>query len=206
MCTNPLEIERKFWYDFDIEKRLCGVGAKKIESENDSRMRDEYFDNFGSYFMLLNDYLLRKRTNQANQAKWQLKYRSASKEDRDKRNIEQYYEIDDVVQIIDRIHEFASLNTSLGSSQRCGSIESLIESFQLKCFAKINSTRKSFIYENVRIDLDETDFGYKLGEIELISHHNNFDLDAELKKIDVLTEKLGLILIKFKKNIFMHRF
>jgi len=190
---SPLEIERKFWFDFDIEKRLVDIGAKQIGNKAETRITDEYYDNFDSRFMLLNDYLLRKRIDE-NEDKWQLKYRSASQEDRSILNIEQYYEVVDRQKIVDAIVELASRKTCLLLSERCDSIASLIDSFKLKCYARIRSTRKSYIYENLRIDLDETDFGYKLGEIEIILDDSRpaVDLNAQIEKINTLTLKLGL--------------
>ena len=70
----PLEIERKFWYDFDIEKKLLQLGAKQID-HNAKQICDEYYDNTSNYFMLLNDYLLRLRSKNKISA-CQLKYPS----------------------------------------------------------------------------------------------------------------------------------
>ena len=74
------------------------------------------------------------------------------------------------------------------------SFDELIKVFDLKCYARINSTRYSYLYEDIRIDLDETDFGYKLGEIELMLDHQsstNENMTKSYKRISELTSKLG---------------
>jgi adenylate cyclase class IV len=188
-----LEIERKFWYDFDIEKKLLQVGAKQID-HNSKQICDEYYDNTDNYFMLLNDYLLRFR-NKNKISAWQLKYPSKFSQ-----KIENYYEIEDKKQIVESIHSLAmkaKVNLPLKSTENnfeCVSFEELIKVFNLKCYARINSTRYSYLYENVRIDLDETDFGYKLGEIELMLDNQsstNENMTKTYERISELTSKLG---------------
>ena len=75
-------------------------------------------------------------------------------------------------------------------------INELLTSFDLKCFADINTTRKSYVINNVRIDLDETDFGYKLGELEFMlpEKASLANLNLSLESISEWTKKLG----KFK--------
>ncbi len=190
-----MEIERKFWYEFDIEKKLKDIGAKQID-QNSKHICDEYFDNTDSYFMLLSDYLLRLR-HKKKISKWQLKYPSNLAQ-----NIENYYEIEDARQAIECIHELISRNKSKSPSQindsnfSCISFEEMVNKLNLKCFARINSTRRSFLIENVRIDLDETDFGYRLGEIELIldtfQGNTNENISKTYEKISELTSRLGM--------------
>jgi len=184
----PLEIERKFWYDFDIEKKLLQLGAKQID-HNAKQICDEYYDNTSNYFMLLNDYLLRLR-NKNKISAWQLKYPSKFISQK----IENYYEIEDKQQIVSSIHSLA-MKAKVNLPQfNDYSFDELIKVFDLKCFARINSTRYSYLYEDVRIDLDETDFGYKLGEIELMLDHQsstNENMTKSYERISELTSKLG---------------
>ena len=74
-----LEIERKFLYNFDIEKKLNDLNAKQIKNVN---MIDDYYDNADSHFLVLNDCWLRLRkscsfnNNNNKKEEWQLKYPS----------------------------------------------------------------------------------------------------------------------------------
>ena len=79
-------------------------------------------------------------------------------------------------------------------------INDLLNSFDLKCFADINATRKSYIINNVRIDLDETDFGYKLGELEFMidGKASLSNLNLSLESISDLTKKLGKFLVFYR--------
>ena len=187
---NSLEIERKFWYDFDIEKRLAKIGANKIEQKH---IRDKYYDSSINYFLLLNEYYLRSRAKNNSKTNWELKYPSNLV-----KNIENYYEVEEPTQIgglvYDLSRKYADFNQINKSS--CMTINELLTSFDLKCFADINTTRKSYVVNNVRIDLDETDFGYKLGELEFMlpEKASLANLNLSLESISDLTKKLG----KFK--------
>ncbi len=187
-------MERKFWYDFDIESKLVEIGAKKLENNFKKIIIDDYFDNFESHFMLLNDYLLRSRTKN-NRTDWQLKY--PSKLSSSLKNVENYFEIAETQQIIDLIFEISKkdplFDSKLKYQKNCKTIESLVDLFNFKSYARINSTRKSYFIDNIRIDLDETDFNYKLGEIELILDDKTEDnIKKSIDKISCLTSKLGI--------------
>lgn len=142
--------------------------------------------------MLLSDYLLRSRKIIGGcKAEWQLKYPSRTFSNSDS-SLEKYLELTESNQIIESICRLASLKQD--TKNHPTNIESMIRAFDLKCFAPINSTRKSFSIDGLRVDLDETDFGYRLGEIELILDHQKMgssDLDQARQKIASLTTKLG---------------
>lgn len=191
----PLELERKFRYDFDIEKKLILLGAKKLRTEE---ITDEYYDNFDSYFMLLNDFLLRSRTKNQ-ETKWQLKYPSSFMGNK---NIEGYFEVnkaEDMITLISNLsekHHHCAKNDSK-------SIESLIQAIDLKCFGRINSIRKSYLIEDLRVDLDQTDFNYKLGEIEIVldgNEANSDNVSRTIQKISSLTSRLGLV-VAFRNKV-----
>lgn len=198
-------MERKFLYDFDIEKRLVKLGAQKYNRNLQQNIVDEYYDNFSTYFLLFNDYYLRSRTTQNKSNEWQLKYPSQMSEhfkgNKDSiKNFENYFELNQTQQIITEIFNLRNRNST--NSHDCKTIESLINDCELKCFAKINSSRKSYIirnYSNIRIDLDETDFNYRLGELELIldSTDTKENVQKALENISALTSKLGKYFLEF---------
>jgi adenylate cyclase class IV len=190
----PLELERKFWYDFDIDAKLAQIGAKKIEQDFGKTISDKYYDHIGSYWLLLNDYLLRMRSHRDGHRKWQLKYPRKGRSN----DIEQYVEVNKTQQIIDETYALAAKKNqiSLAKQERqisCQTVESLIGLFELDCFARINSKRKSYLLENMKIDLDETDFGYKLGEIEVVldKQISTTSIQQSIGLITDLTNRLG---------------
>lgn len=174
-----MEVERKFWYDFDIGKRLIDLGAKRT---NNNRLIDEYYDNLDSYFLLFNDYLLRCRQKGGQKSVWELKYPSGGEKNS---TLENYMELTDSSEIIRSICAL-----SKKTPKNLETIDSLNDAFSLKPFVTINSTRRSYLIDGLKVDLDETDFGYKLGEIEVILDQP-IDLKQSLGKISSLTSRLG---------------
>ncbi len=74
-------------------------------------------------------------------------------------------------------------------------IGSLIEEMGLKPFATINSARKSYLVDNICVDLDETDFGYKIGQMEVILENKEVgesEMENAIQMVTNLTSKLGL--------------
>jgi hypothetical protein len=65
--------------------------------------------------------------------------------------VESYYELTNVDEIIHLILNLFHFKKS------CKTIEDLIDQFELKSYARINSIRKSYLIDvSIRIDLDET--------------------------------------------------
>ena len=142
--------------------------------------------------------MLRSRTKN-NSTKWELKY--PSKLSDLNKNVENYYELTDSKEIINAIFNLSNrypiYSSHLKHKNRCDTIDSLIHLFDLKPYARINSLRKSYLFEeNIRIDLDETDFNYRLGEIELIldekTKKSTKTIDESIQKISNLTSTLGI--------------
>ena len=79
-------------------------------------------------------------------------------------------------------------------------MEDIVKAFNLRSFASIKTTRKTFSLDEITIDLDETDFGYKLAELEiLIDAQSTKDLvDESISKINTLAKKLGKYFLKEK--------
>lgn len=62
----------------------------------------------------------------------------------------------------------------------------------LGCFAEFTTVRRSFILEKegVQIDLDHADFGYHVGEIEVLLPEGG-DVQSALERIERTARKLG---------------
>lgn len=63
--------------------------------------------------------------------------------------------------------------------------------YNMDPFAKILSKRKSYMHDKFRIDLDETDFGFNIGEIELMVDNEN-KIEEAKSQIDTLAERFGI--------------
>lgn len=75
-----------------------------------------------------------------------------------------------------------------------------LQRFQLVCFAEFTTIRQSFVLEEegVRVDLDQADFGYSVGEIEVLVPEGG-DVNSALGRIEQTAQKLGK-LSKWKKK------
>lgn len=78
--------------------------------------------------------------------------------------------------------------TETGSSDQD---ESWLSKMNLVCFAEFTTVRRSFTLEEegVQIDLDQADFGYHVGEVEVVVPEGN--VQAALEKIETTARKLG---------------
>lgn len=172
------------------------LGARRVASR---AIEDQYYDNLSTYPLLFGDYLLRMRVERSRGelGRWQLKY--PSKLDR-LENVENYAESENETHIRELVTKLMRVTGS-------NTIESLRADRKLECYARIVSERKTYLIDDVRVDLDETDFNYKLGEIECVlpsSRTTGENVAKAVKLIDQLTHTLGrrfllIIIVSFLK-------
>jgi adenylate cyclase class IV len=179
-----LEIELKFKYDDDIHLKLDQFNAKHVKTYTTT---DKYFDNRESVFLFSNDYWLRERKIddfKIYELKYPYDYYSRES------LLCKYYESQDEQEICNLIVNL--LGTT--SINKYKSVEQLIHELKLGPIITIETKRKTYEYKNFKIDLDETNFGYRIGEIELLcSNSDHKQADEQIKH---LAEKIGLNPIK----------
>ena len=148
-----------------------------------------------------------RKTN--NVSKWELKYPSKLCNDEKLKNFDNYFEIEEVDKIIEFVLNLSKNYTLFDGVDRDSidkfDIESLIKLFDLKEFATINSQRKSYSIDQIEIDLDETDFGYKVGELEIIldDKSTSDEIENATNQINKMVAKLGkLVVTSFSKIYF----
>lgn len=155
--------------------------------------KDQYFDS-PHFDLTLRDMWLRKR-----EGCWELKCpMSADKTEettRDQTKVgaaalcTSYREITDLHEIQQRVRE-----ELCGDGERSSSAEdeSWLNEMNLRCFAEFTTVRRSFTLEEdgVQVDLDQTDFGYSLGEIEVLVPKGG-EVQSALEKICRTAQKLG---------------
>lgn len=79
--------------------------------------------------------------------------------------------------------------------------ESWLNEMNLRCFAEFTTVRRSFTLEGdgVQVDLDQADFGYSVGEIEVLVPEGG-DVQSAMEKICRTAQKLGeLSMVKYPK-------
>jgi adenylate cyclase class IV len=178
------EIEICFVYKHDMESKLRSIGAKFIEK---IILNDTYYDfSDGSFFLIKHDFWLRYRV--FNDSKiWQLKHPIA---DFDSNNsIKKYYEIENENKICEVLQKlFSEKLKSIEFNYQ--TLDSLINELNIKKFSNIITQRLVFKFENFEIDLDETDFGYKVGEIEFKAE-SNYSIEEKVNQVSQFASKLG---------------
>ncbi|XP_038581274.1 thiamine-triphosphatase isoform X3 [Micropterus salmoides] len=188
-----VEVERKFFCSADILKTLEEIGAVCV---GQLQFRDQYFDT-PKFDLTLRDVWLRKR-----KGCWELKcpatvnVTEGTGGERSKAQAAlctRYKEITNLPEIQLRVKEVIKdicADRETNSSQED---ESWLSKMNLVCFAEFTTVRRSFTLEEegVQIDLDQADFGYHVGEIEVLVPEGG-DVQSALEKIERTARKLGL--------------
>lgn len=158
--------------------------------------KDQYFDS-PTFDLTLRDVWLRKR-----KGCWELKCPASAGETEAASGgptgaaaalCSRYREITDLPQIQQRVREELR-----GDGERSASPpaddgeESWPSGMNLGCFAEFTTVRRSFALEEdgVQVDLDQADFGYSVGEIEVLVPEGG-DVQSALEKIGRTAQKLG---------------
>ncbi|XP_070574200.1 thiamine-triphosphatase-like isoform X2 [Ptychodera flava] len=179
--ASVIEVERKFTITEDSERKLQEVGASCLQQKS---FEDSYYDT-DTYELTLKDHWLRQREGQ-----WELKSPPEQRDTESK--TAQYAESIATDEILQKLT--AILKTNSTASDHYGEnpdqLADFVKKHNLKAFAVFKTNRRSYRLDGgFQVDLDETDFGYRVGEIELVVGHDG-DVAAALQKIDRLAEKL----------------
>ncbi|XP_047423664.1 thiamine-triphosphatase [Mugil cephalus] len=206
-----VEVERKFLCSADTLKTLEEIGVCVGQRE----FQDQYYDT-PKFDLTLRDMWLRKR-----KGCWELKCPTSSVSVTEELSGEQsqaaalctrYKEITKLPEIHLRVEEVIKdacehVERKSDSSQED---ESWLSKLNLVCFAEYTTVRRSFTLEEegVQIDLDQADFGYHVGEIEVLIPEEG-DVQSALEKITKAAQKLGLAgdqRVEGKMNVYLKRY
>ncbi|XP_016301537.1 thiamine-triphosphatase-like isoform X1 [Sinocyclocheilus anshuiensis] len=220
-----VEVERKFVCDAEIMERLQDIGAKCIGQR---QFRDQYFDS-PDFILTLKDFWLRCR-----EGLWELKCPAVSgaAPDNDTETLcTQYREITSLPLIQSEVSRIIREHTAEGSESNSSPREQIdkvaenedteicsaddtkwLNVLNLVCFAEFKTERCSYMLEReagaVRVDLDQADFGYCVGEIEVLVPEGG-DMNAALQRITGIAAELGLSCekkIKGKMDVYLQRY
>ncbi|AWP20853.1 putative thiamine-triphosphatase [Scophthalmus maximus] len=190
-----VEVERKFICNAETLKTLEEIGAVCLGQR---QFHDQYFDN-PQFDLTLRDMWLRKR-----KGCWELKCPTVAVGGTEAMSGEQskaaalctrYKEITSLHDIQLRVTEVIKDVCEDGDTEAASSHqdESWLGKINLVCFAEFTTVRRSFTLEEegVQIDLDQADFGYHVGEVEVLVPEGG-DVQAALEKIERTARRLGL--------------
>ena len=209
-----LEVEEKFIISSmeDIEQQLKQNGfseRKKIE------FTDIYYDIPQSFYPLsLNDYWLRYRYDNESSGIWQLKCRIPSTTNNDnvtKTTVYQEYQGDEALERVtiflqnnnNNNEKMKDENGGLLSKEQLDTLmdcpanilpEQLVNKWNLQAFAKFTTIRSSWNQGQktiMSVDLDGTDFGHVVGEVEMIVSKED-DIPMAKQKIQHLLQTLNV--------------
>ena len=172
-----IEVERKFRISSDCRQKLKDMGAVMAKEK---RFTDEYYDDI-KYKLTLSDCWLRRRNKI-----WEFKIPPRHLSQKDAST--QYMEIRSEPEIME--HLFKLYNDR--KSMDCVSMDSLRNELDLDVFATFSTTRQTYHLPHCTVDLDIADFGFEVGEIEVMVSDETRIVDA-LNIIDDMARKLGMI-------------
>ncbi|XP_067342658.1 thiamine-triphosphatase isoform X2 [Channa argus] len=202
-----VEVERKFVFSADTLKKLDEIGAVCVGQQ---QFQDQYFDT-PQFNLTLRDMWLRKR-----KGCWELKCSMAELSRAKETGGEQfkaaalctrYKEITNLPEIQLRVQEVIKDRDTETSPLLQD--ESWLSTMNLVCFADFTTVRRSFTLEEegVQIDLDQADFGYQVGEVEVVVPQGG-DMQSALERIDRTAQKLGLTgdkRVEGKMHVYLKR-
>lgn len=182
-----IEVERKFVLGKDSDAKLRGQGAKLSK---ESSFADVYYDT-SDYKLTTSDHWLRKRNDQ-----WQLKCPPEVRHGDTCST--QYAEYDNEETILKALQVLLDKESPSAtgppvmpaSTSGCSNLQGLVQKASLNEFAQYTTHRKTYVLDGFTIDLDLTDFGFQVGEIEVVVVDESRITEA-LRQIDELAVKLG---------------
>lgn len=168
----PVEIERKFKVTADTKIKLVEIGA---ELHKEKVFLDKYYDN-PDYSLTLKDCWLRQRNES-----WELKVVNGQFT----KLASQYQEITETNEIADfLVNHFHRLDL------KGLAVDLVIKKLDLQPFVEYTTTRQTYFLPECIIDLDLTDFGYQVGEIEVMATDKS-QIPRALETITSVAGKLG---------------
>lgn len=180
------EVERKFKVPPDIEQRLRALGASHVSTKT---FVDHYYDT-EDHILCQRDFWLRLRSEKNS---WELKYRR--KDDLSCGLAAAYREETGNARILATLRELLpELELGPGAKE----VNDLVANKALREFAVIQTVRRTYkVPGNALVDLDETDWGFAVGEIEVVlSETDEASMPAALEKataeIASLAAQLGV--------------
>uniref|UniRef100_A0A8C5PGZ2 Thiamine-triphosphatase n=1 Tax=Leptobrachium leishanense TaxID=445787 RepID=A0A8C5PGZ2_9ANUR len=174
--TGPIEVERKFVPGPTVEDQLHSLGA---ELKDETVFQDSYYDSLDNRLTLA-DIWLRKRADS-----WELKQPLLRGAHGLNGASTQYQEVTCEAEILRRVSEELGVPCPHN-----------LDALGLNEFARFVTTRRKFLFpahngsgHNVAVDLDTTDFGFAVGEVEVLVQRED-EVKRALQEVEDTCRKL----------------
>lgn len=181
MSTTPdhTEVEGRFLIKDGIESKVETLGGHLIKHVT---FTDRYYDTH-VWELTLSDYWVRQRDQT-----WQLKYPPVGGRRGENAPCEQYAECEDEASIC-RLLKPVVPKKGLSEDR---DVTKLMTELECENYATFTTERKSYRICDlgINVDLDMADFGYQVGEIEILTDKRR-DIDQALEVINEFAQKLG---------------
>jgi predicted adenylyl cyclase CyaB len=174
-----IEVEKKFSLSADEINKLT-AGSQFL---GEKTFTDEYYDT-EDFLLTAQDKWLRLRDG-----KWELKLTMNKGQAANKRKMDQYEELETEEGIKEALNIKSKKPLSLALAE-----------LGYKPFCKITTTRKKYKKGEFTIDLDQVDFGYNIGEIELMVEDHG-QMQEALDKITEFAGKNNLSLLPVRGKV-----
>ncbi|KAL4234055.1 hypothetical protein ACF0H5_005709 [Mactra antiquata] len=178
---DPFTVKRTYLIDEKTDATVQKMGGLFIDSQ---KLIDEYLDD-KNYSLTLKDSWLRLRNK-----KFEMKLNSALSGCGPNKtyNTEMIDNENEILEVLMNMYQ-KKLEQKRRVSER--QLDVLIDALNITEFVTFETTRKRYQMDGFTITLDLTNFGYQVGEIEVVAGSSNEMTDG-LKKMDALASKLGL--------------
>eukprot|EP01118_Nematostelium_gracile_P010225 TRINITY_DN3504_c0_g1_i1.p1 TRINITY_DN3504_c0_g1~~TRINITY_DN3504_c0_g1_i1.p1 ORF type:complete len:246 (-),score=52.59 TRINITY_DN3504_c0_g1_i1:2-688(-) len=165
--SKSFEVEIKFHSPLDIKSKLISSGAKFI---GEKRFTDIYFDT-NDFVLTTKDIWFRKRGDDF----------ECKVGERDESGVDRYQEITNPTEIRRFLSAILPTKDSLIVNAE---LKDYMDAVQLHTIASITTRRERLSFEEFMIDLDEADFDYRVGEVELMVDDQEQSEEASKKIVE----------------------
>ena len=173
-----IEVERKFEVPADFRTLLPAAGFELVKEFEEEVLADKYYDT-EAYALIQANHWLRQRNGD-----WELKYPLPGSREGEKTTL--YHETSNLQDILGKLRllpAFADLAESATLAELC-------EKGTLAVFADVETRRLTYKKAEVNVVIDFTDWGYRVGEIEIVVDDRS-KVDEAVDKIEGLAKELG---------------
>ena len=188
-----IEVERKFNVNSSVIQKIKNIGA--VKKGNVKRFTDIYYDTLENH-LTRNNLWLRSRNEI-----WELKSSADTRSSEEKLFNSSYVETVEERDIVKILMPFLKTKSDFDYA-KFSKLQNFLDEFEITPFSIITTNRQKYVLGDFIIDIDTTDTGYSVGEVELLVEKKD-EIYASSKKIDNFIKDLGSFIFLELNYIFL---